>query len=70
MTKLKNQGVKQKAWVEYLFPNLYTDGEDLSTLAVHTEAEVEKRIAHFDTKASMSQNLMKAYLRLVLCLRI
>lgn len=32
MTKLRNQGVKQRAWVEYLFSNLCTDGNDLLTL--------------------------------------
>lgn len=51
MTKLRNQGDKQKALVEYLFLNLYTDGNDLSTLSTCLEDEIEERIDHFGTQA-------------------
>lgn len=43
MTKLRSQGVKQKVWIQYLFPNLDTVGDDISTLSVCTEAEIEER---------------------------
>lgn len=68
MTKLRNRGIKEE-WVEYIFQNLYTNGENLSTLAVCIEAEVEKRIAHFGLRP-MPQNLMKTSLRLVLHSRV
>lgn len=42
MTKLRNQAIKQKAWVEYLFSNLYIDGEDLSILAACSDVGVEE----------------------------
>lgn len=32
ITGLRNNGVKQKVWVEYLFLNLYTDDKKILTL--------------------------------------
>lgn len=40
---------RHQAEGEYLFPNLYTDGEDISTPSVCTDAKVEERITHFGT---------------------
>lgn len=57
MTKLRNQGDKQKALVEYLFLNLYTDGNDLSTLSTCLEDEIEERIDHFVTQAYTTESV-------------
>lgn len=52
----ENQGVKQRAWVEYLFPNLYTNDGEILTLSTCTEAEMEERIAHFGTQAYVAES--------------
>lgn len=43
--------------------NLYTDGEDLFILSVYTDAQVEKRIAHFGTQVyinKLDEDIFKA----------
>lgn len=43
--------MKQRARVEYLFLNLFSDDKELSTLSICTDVEIEERIASFGTQA-------------------
>lgn len=43
--------MKQKAWVEHLFANLYTDDKEILTLSSCTMVEMEERTTHFRTQA-------------------
>lgn len=48
--------MKQKAWVDYLFPNFDEDNFDFSRLSVISEKEIEERIAHFGTNAYITES--------------
>lgn len=53
MTGLRNNGVNQKAWADYLFPNFDEDNFDFTCLAAISKQEIEEWIARFGTNAML-----------------
>lgn len=56
ITQIRNNGIKQKAWADYLFPNFIEDNSDFSCLLVISEKEIEERISCFDMNAYVTES--------------
>lgn len=54
-TRLRNNGVKQKAWIDCLFTNPDQDNSDFPRLPVISEKEKEERISYFGTNAYVTE---------------
>lgn len=56
ITDSRNNGVKQKAWADYLLPNFNEDNSDFTHLSTVFDQEIEDRIAYFGTNAYITES--------------